>query len=189
MSNVTAVTSAADKAVKKGLPVIDIDAEIKKFEAEERKRLGLDDKTDHWIEDMAGLTFTMKEKAKITLLVGGLTVAHDFFVEAGIRGNGYNVQMLECPTNEGLQVGKEFGNRGPVQPDVLHRRQPREVPHHAARQARDERRGDRQELRASSPRARAARAASACTSPSTGRRSATPASTASASSSSSRRAA
>ncbi len=116
MSNVTAVTSAADKAVKKGLPVIDIDAEIKKFEAEERKRLGLDDKTDHWIEDMAGLSFTMKEKAKITLLVGGLTVAHDFFVEAGIRGNGYNVQMLECPTNEGLQVGKEFGNRGQCNP-------------------------------------------------------------------------
>ena len=65
---------------------------------------------------MAGLTFTMTEKAKITLLVGGLTMAHDFFVEAGIRGNGYNVQMLECPTNEGLQVGKEFGNRGQCNP-------------------------------------------------------------------------
>ena len=102
--------------VKKGLPILYIDAEIKKFEAEERARLGLDKETDHWIEDMAGLSFSMKEKAKITLLVGGLTVAHDFFVEAGIRGNGYNVQMLECPTNEGLQVGKEFGNRGQCNP-------------------------------------------------------------------------
>jgi len=108
-----AVTS---QGVKKGLPIIDVDAEIKKFEAEERARLGLDKETDHWIEDMAGLSFSMKEKAKITLLVGGLTVAHDFFVEAGIRGNGYNVQMLECPTNEGLQVGKEFGNRGQCNP-------------------------------------------------------------------------
>jgi predicted nucleotide-binding protein (sugar kinase/HSP70/actin superfamily) len=108
--------SVSNQTVKKGLPILDIDAEIKKFEAEERKRLGLDETTDHWIEDMAGLSFTMKEKAKITLLVGGLTVAHDFFVEAGIRGNGYNVQMLECPTNEGLQVGKEFGNRGQCNP-------------------------------------------------------------------------
>jgi predicted nucleotide-binding protein (sugar kinase/HSP70/actin superfamily) len=111
MSNTASVTS-----VKKGLPIIDIDAELKKFEEEERKRLKLDDKTDHWVEEMAGLTFSMQEKAKITLLVGGLTIAHDFFVEAGIRGNGYNVQMLECPTNDGLQVGKEFGNRGQCNP-------------------------------------------------------------------------
>jgi predicted nucleotide-binding protein (sugar kinase/HSP70/actin superfamily) len=101
---------------KTSLPLIDMDAELKKFEEEERKRLGLDTKTEHWIEDMAGLTFTKKEKAKITMLVGGLTMAHDYFVEAGLRGAGYNVQMLECPTNEGLQVGKEFGNRGQCNP-------------------------------------------------------------------------
>jgi predicted nucleotide-binding protein (sugar kinase/HSP70/actin superfamily) len=101
---------------KKALPLVDMDAELKSFEQEERKRLGLDTKTEHWIEDMAGLTFTKKEKAKITMLVGGLTMAHDYFVEAGLRGAGYNVQMLECPTNEGLQVGKEFGNRGQCNP-------------------------------------------------------------------------
>jgi predicted nucleotide-binding protein (sugar kinase/HSP70/actin superfamily) len=101
---------------KTSLPLIDMEAELKKFEEEERKRLGLDVKTEHWIEDMAGLTFTKKEKAKITMLVGGLTMAHDYFVEAGLRGAGYNVQMLECPTNEGLQVGKEFGNRGQCNP-------------------------------------------------------------------------
>jgi predicted nucleotide-binding protein (sugar kinase/HSP70/actin superfamily) len=98
------------------LPLIDMDAELQRFEREERVRLGLDAKTEHWIEDMAGLTFTKKEKAKITMLVGGLTMAHDYFVEAGLRGAGYNVQMLECPTNEGLQVGKEFGNRGQCNP-------------------------------------------------------------------------
>jgi len=101
---------------KMSLPLIDMDAELARFEREERKRLGLDAKTEHWIEDMAGLTFTKKEKAKITMLVGGLTMAHDYFVEAGLRGAGYNVQMLECPTNEGLQVGKEFGNRGQCNP-------------------------------------------------------------------------
>ncbi|MGA3119177.1 MAG: 2-hydroxyglutaryl-CoA dehydratase [Polyangiaceae bacterium] len=101
---------------KKSLPLVDMEAELKRFEEEERKRLGLDAKTEHWIEDMAGLTFTKREKAKITMLVGGLTMAHDYFVEAGLRGAGYNVQMLECPTNEGLQVGKEFGNRGQCNP-------------------------------------------------------------------------
>ncbi|HSY22538.1 MAG TPA: 2-hydroxyglutaryl-CoA dehydratase [Polyangiaceae bacterium] len=101
---------------KGSLPIFDMDAELKKFEAEERKRLGLDQKTEHWIEDMAGLTFTMKEKAKITLLVGGLTMAQDYFVQGALRGVGYNVQTLEVPTNEGLQVGKEFGNRGQCNP-------------------------------------------------------------------------
>jgi len=101
---------------KRSLPVVDLEAEVKRFEEEERKRLGLDTKTEHWIEDMAGLTFTKREKAKITMLVGGLTMAHDYFVEAGLRGAGYNVQMLECPTTEGLQVGKEFGNRGQCNP-------------------------------------------------------------------------
>jgi predicted nucleotide-binding protein (sugar kinase/HSP70/actin superfamily) len=102
---------------KKRLTVVDdVEAELKKFEEEERKRLGLDKETEHWVEEMANLTFTKAERSKITMLVGGLTVAHDYFVEAGIRGNGYNVQMLECPTNEGLRYGKEFGNRGQCNP-------------------------------------------------------------------------
>ena len=102
---------------KKRLNVVeDIDAELKKFEEEERARLGLDKDTEHWVEEMANLTFTKAEKSKITMLVGGLTMAHDYFVEAGIRGSGYNVQMLECPTNEGLRYGKEFGNRGQCNP-------------------------------------------------------------------------
>jgi len=101
---------------KTKLPVLDIEAELKKFEEEERKRLGLDKKTEQWVEDMAGLTFTKSEKATITLLVGGLTLAHDFLVEAGLKGVGYNVQMMEAPNNAALQYGKEFGNRGQCNP-------------------------------------------------------------------------
>ena len=48
---------------KRSLPIVDLDAELKKFEEEERKRLGLDAQTEQWIEDMANLTFTKKEKA------------------------------------------------------------------------------------------------------------------------------
>ncbi len=101
---------------KRALPVVDLDAEIARFEAEERKRLGIDAKTDHWVEDMAGLTFTKTEKSKITMLVGGLTMAQDYFVSGALRGIGYQMQPLEVPTVEALQYGKEFGNRGQCNP-------------------------------------------------------------------------
>jgi len=95
---------------------LDIDAELAKFEAEERKRLGLDGKVEHWVEDMANLTFTKSEKAEITLLVGGLTLAHDYLVEGALKGVGYNMQMLDAPDNAAFQIGKEFGNRGQCNP-------------------------------------------------------------------------
>src|SRR5579871_3857342 len=101
---------------KKSLPVVDIDAELRAFEEAERKRLGLDGKTEQWIEDMANLTFTKKEKAHINILVSGLTMAHDYFVVGALTGIGYNVQMLDCPDNAALQYGKEFGNRGQCNP-------------------------------------------------------------------------
>ncbi|MEO8874934.1 MAG: 2-hydroxyglutaryl-CoA dehydratase, partial [Polyangiaceae bacterium] len=101
---------------KTKLPILDVEAELKKFEQEERKRLGLDKKDEHWVEDMADLIFTKSEKPNITILVGGLTVAHDFLVEGGLRGVGYNVQMMDPPNNNALQFGKEFGNRGQCNP-------------------------------------------------------------------------
>ncbi len=115
MSNQTTVTTAA----KKKLPIagqLDLDAELKLFEAEERKRLGLDGKVDQWVEDMVGLGFKKSERSGITLLIGGLTLAQDFLIEGGLKGVGYNVQMLDCPTTEGFQTGKEFGNRGQCNP-------------------------------------------------------------------------
>jgi predicted nucleotide-binding protein (sugar kinase/HSP70/actin superfamily) len=101
---------------KRALPIVDIEAELKAFEETERKRLGLDAKADQWVEDMANLTFTKTERSNITILVSGLTMAHDYFVEGGLRGIGYNVQMLDCPDVAALQFGKEFGNRGQCNP-------------------------------------------------------------------------
>jgi predicted nucleotide-binding protein (sugar kinase/HSP70/actin superfamily) len=100
---------------RKKLPLLDLDAELKRFEAEERARLGLPQE-ERWIEDMANLSFTKKEKGKITLLIGGLTMAHDFLVEGAFKSLGYNVVALDCPDNAALQVGKEFGNRGQCNP-------------------------------------------------------------------------
>jgi hypothetical protein len=101
---------------KKALPVVDIDKELAAFEAEERKRLNIADPTEQWVEDMANLTFTKTEKGHITILVSGLTMAHDHFVEGALKGVGYNVQALDCPDVAALQFGKEFGNRGQCNP-------------------------------------------------------------------------
>ena len=64
--------NVTQETTKKKLPVIDVDAELKKFEDEERARLGLQEEKQ-WLEDMANLSFTKREKGKITLLIGGLT--------------------------------------------------------------------------------------------------------------------
>ncbi len=101
---------------KRTLDVVDVDAELKAFEQAERERLGLQGETEHWIEEMAGLTFTKSEKSKITMLVSGLTMAHDYFIEAAFRGIGYHCQMMDCPDVAALQYGKEFGNRGQCNP-------------------------------------------------------------------------
>ena len=115
MSHVTN-TNDGKKKLKIAGQALDIDAELARFEEEERKRLGLDGKTEHWMEEMVGLGFKKSERSKITLLIGGLTIAHDFLIEAGLKGVGYNVQMLDCPDNAAFQAGKEFGNRGQCNP-------------------------------------------------------------------------
>ncbi len=96
---------------------MDIEAELAKFEAEERKRLGLpaEDDADHW-HDPVPSVFTAKERAHTTVLVCGLTMAHDLFIQAGLRGIGYNVKAMDVPDNKALQYGREFGNRGQCNP-------------------------------------------------------------------------
>jgi len=104
---------------KKTLPVVgdlDIEKELAKFEAEERARLGLDKQEKQWLETMANAQFTAAERPKVTLLIAGLTLAHDYLIEGALKGLGYNVMTLECPTNDALRFGKEFGNRGQCNP-------------------------------------------------------------------------
>jgi predicted nucleotide-binding protein (sugar kinase/HSP70/actin superfamily) len=104
---------------KKSLPIagqaLDIDAELKKFEAEERARLGIAVE-EQWVEDMANLMFTKSEKGKITLLIGGLTMAHDYLVSGAFSSLGYNTIPLDPPNYDALSVGKEFGNKSQCNP-------------------------------------------------------------------------
>ena len=97
---------------------IDIEAELARFEAEERERLGLRDDgapPEHW-RDPVPTGFTKRERPHTTILVAGLTVAHDLFVEAALSGVGYKVQAIDVPDNDALRIGKELGNRGQCNP-------------------------------------------------------------------------
>ncbi|MBX7148332.1 2-hydroxyglutaryl-CoA dehydratase [bacterium] len=97
---------------------IDVDAELKKFEEEERKKLGLEPNSENekfWTDNKKG-EFYGDQRAHTTILVSGLTMAHDMFVQAGLAGLGYSIKALDCPDNEALQFGKEFGNRGQCNP-------------------------------------------------------------------------
>ena len=94
----------------------DIEAELKAFEAEERKRLGIaEEKVEHW-HDANPQNFTKADRETTTILMGGLTMAHDFLVTGALGGLGYRVKPLDCPDYESLRFGKEFGNRGQCNP-------------------------------------------------------------------------
>ena len=93
----------------------EINEELAAFEAAESKKLGLDETTDHW-RDAVPTGFTKTERPHTTLLVSGLTLAHDTFVVAALSGVGYKVEAMEVPTQASLQFGKEYGNRGQCNP-------------------------------------------------------------------------
>ncbi len=97
------------------VPLSAVEAELARFEAEEKKRLGLEDETGQW-EDKINGEFFADQREHTTILVSGLTMAHDTFVKAGLAGLGYKIKALDCPDNDALQFGKEFGNRGQCNP-------------------------------------------------------------------------
>ncbi|MEO8842415.1 MAG: 2-hydroxyglutaryl-CoA dehydratase [Kofleriaceae bacterium] len=93
-----------------------IEAELKKFEIEERKRLGLPvENHQHWF-DAVPREFTREQREHTTILVSGLTMAHDLFIQAALRGIGYKVMAMDTPDNDALQFGREYGNRGQCNP-------------------------------------------------------------------------
>jgi predicted nucleotide-binding protein (sugar kinase/HSP70/actin superfamily) len=93
-----------------------IEAELKKFEIEERKRLGLPvENAQHWF-DAVPREFTREQREHTTILVSGLTMAHDLFIQAALRGIGYKVMAMDVADNDALQFGREYGNRGQCNP-------------------------------------------------------------------------
>lgn len=93
-----------------------IEAELRAFEEAERERLGIRKERKQWTDNMLKPTVTKKERDDLTILVTGLTQAHDFLVEGALRGQGYRVEWIGTSDQAGLQVGKEYGNRGQCNP-------------------------------------------------------------------------
>ena len=92
----------------------EIESELHAFEQAERHRLGLD-KPSQW-QDQQSDAFTREQRGQTTIFFGGLTEAHDQLLQDALTGLGYRVQALSCPDGDGLQLGKEFGNRGQCNP-------------------------------------------------------------------------
>ncbi len=97
----------------------DLDQELAAFEARERERLGLgtaeSEVIDHWVEPIFDDP-TTASKATTTILMSGLTLAHDYFVAGAMAGLGYTMQNLDEVDSRSLTFGKEFGNRGQCNP-------------------------------------------------------------------------
>ena len=117
--------SEKEPVMKKNLPLIQSDKPIddlqieeylRAYEEAEKERLGIIRERRQWVDEMIDPNFTKAERPKITLLISGLTKAQDFLVEGALRGVGYNVENIGCPDQDGLNVGKEYGNRGQCNP-------------------------------------------------------------------------
>ncbi len=94
---------------------VDIDGELARFEVAERARLGLNGARPQYVEHTAHDSVGA-DRTSVTLLVSGLTMAQDELVAAALTGIGYRVRTLDCPDDDALRVGKEYGNRGQCNP-------------------------------------------------------------------------
>jgi predicted nucleotide-binding protein (sugar kinase/HSP70/actin superfamily) len=112
------MSTTNDKAGTKldAMSIEAIEAELKQFELEERKRLGLPTESAQQWFDAVPRTFTRDQREHTTILVSGLTMAHDLFIQAALRGIGYKVLAMDVPDNDALQYGREYGNRGQCNP-------------------------------------------------------------------------
>jgi len=117
------IATTEKKSSYKKLPIVsdpvtadvDVDAELKKFELEQMAALGLEPGKEHWRDDNP-TAFTGTQRSHTTILISGLTMSHDMFLQGAMRGIGYKVKAIDCPDNAALNFGKEFGNRGQCNP-------------------------------------------------------------------------
>ena len=91
----------------------ELEAELDDFAAEQARELGLERK--QYVENVQQ-EFWSDQVPHTTILVSGLSLAHDHLVTGALAGIGYKVQTLDVPDVESLQYGKEFGNRGQCSP-------------------------------------------------------------------------
>jgi predicted nucleotide-binding protein (sugar kinase/HSP70/actin superfamily) len=88
--------------------------------AEERARLeqeaGLAKPEVHHFKRPVERAFTKVQRAKTTLLFGGLTWKHEKLVHGALEGLGYLAEAVPTPNVRAFQTGKEYGNNGQCNP-------------------------------------------------------------------------
>src|SRR6185503_9993863 len=94
----------------------DVDAALARLDAEAEQLKAPPIDTQHWFDPMINPQFKKSERPTTTLLVSGLTAAHDYLIKGALTGLGYKVEVIDMPDNEALRYGKEFGNRGQCNP-------------------------------------------------------------------------
>ena len=97
----------------------DIEAEIERRLAEERRRLtqsrGEAANFRHFHRPIER-PFTAAERNRVTILFGGLTWKHERLIRAAFESAGYRVEIMPTPDVAGFQLGKEYGNNGQCNP-------------------------------------------------------------------------
>jgi predicted nucleotide-binding protein (sugar kinase/HSP70/actin superfamily) len=88
--------------------------------AEERARLeqeaGVAKREVHHFKRPVERPFTKEQRAKTTLLFGGLTWKHEKLVHGALEGLGYLAEAVPTPDVRAFQTGKEYGNNGQCNP-------------------------------------------------------------------------
>ncbi len=93
---------------------------IQKRLAEERARLereaGVVKRETHQFKKPVEHPFTREQRARTTLLFGGLTWKHEKLVHGALEGLGYLAEAVPTPNVKAFQTGKEYGNNGQCNP-------------------------------------------------------------------------
>ena len=92
---------------------IALEEELAAYAEEEARKLGLQRKQYTEVVDQG---FWASQRPHTTVLISGLSLAHDHLAVAALAGIGFKTEALEMPDTESLQYGKEFGNRGQCNP-------------------------------------------------------------------------
>jgi predicted nucleotide-binding protein (sugar kinase/HSP70/actin superfamily) len=92
----------------------ELEQQLAAFAEAEAESLGLAEREQHALPAEPG--FWADQVPHTTILVSGLSLAHDHLVTAALAGLGYKVETLDVPDVASLQLGKEFGNRGQCSP-------------------------------------------------------------------------
>ena len=92
------------------------------------QEMGIEPRQVEQFERPVERPFTRDQRPHTTVLYGGLTWKHERLIEGGLAGLGYLCEPMPVPDVAAFQLGKEYGNNGQCNPDVLHRWQPGQVP-------------------------------------------------------------